>query len=86
LNYFKVIIKAAPSLDRINNVLLTLNRSTGEFLDPSPEAMAQLHLDVARYVEALTRCTSQLAVLLEKFRLGPLSAASPIPCGVDVGD
>ena len=55
--YLQVILKAVPSSSRIQAVLLNVSSSENSVsMIPPMEALAQLQLDVERFVEALRRC------------------------------
>ncbi|VUZ39787.1 unnamed protein product [Hymenolepis diminuta] len=51
-----VILKAVPKAEKIQAVLLSVASSDISSSSPPMEAMAQLQLDVERFVEALRRC------------------------------
>ncbi|VDO05744.1 unnamed protein product [Rodentolepis nana] len=59
-----VILKAVPKAEKIQAVLLCVPTSDISSSSPPIEAMAQLQLDVERFVEALRRCLACIQGLL----------------------
>ncbi|KAL5105877.1 Pleckstrin homology domain-containing family A member 8 [Taenia crassiceps] len=65
-----VILKAVPSAERLQAVLLDLPQNVKPWL--GMEAMGQLQLDVERFVEALRRCLACIHSLLIERHLDPV--------------
>lgn len=75
-----VIIKTVPSLERMNRALLLLGPSTSaQDLTPTPEALAQLQLDIERFVGALDKCLAAIHVSFVRRGLDPVFCVPSSP-------
>ncbi len=68
----QVIIKAVPTFERIHNALLLIDESRADELTPSQEALAQLHLDVERFVGAVRKCIQAIHATFTQRGLDPV--------------